>query len=71
VILASIAFALAMPLSWYVMGQWLSGFVYAISITWQLFAVSMFTGIVIALVAVSYHAIRASATNPTESLRYE
>jgi putative ABC transport system permease protein len=71
VILASIAFALAMPLSWYVMGQWLSGFVYAISITWQLFAVSMLTGIVIALVAVSYHAIRASAANPTESLRYE
>jgi len=71
VILASIAFVIATPLSWYVMSKWLSGFAYAASMTWQLFAFSMLAGLVVALVAVSYHAIRASAVNPTESLRYE
>lgn len=71
VVLALVAFVIAMPLSWYAMNQWLSGFAYAITITWQLFAVSMVAGVLIALAAVSYHAIRASTANPTESLRYE
>tara|TARA_R110001606_G_scaffold186251_1_gene333741 strand:+ start:17717 stop:20377 length:2661 start_codon:yes stop_codon:yes gene_type:complete len=68
---ALIAFILAAPLSWYAMSEWLSGFAYAIEINWQVFATSMALGVLIALTAVSYHALKASALNPADSLRYE
>ncbi|HNP18696.1 MAG TPA: ABC transporter permease [Fulvivirga sp.] len=71
VFLAIIAFALAAPLSWYVMQMWLEDFKYGISMSWQLFALSMAVGLFIALVTVSYHAIRTAYINPAETLKYE
>ncbi|MDH4057927.1 MAG: ABC transporter permease [Cyclobacteriaceae bacterium] len=69
--LAVIAFSLAAPLSWYFMNKWLASFKYAITISWELFALSMITGLVLALLTVSYHAIKASLVNPAETLKYE
>jgi putative ABC transport system permease protein len=69
--LAIIAFALAAPVSWYVMMKWLGSFKYAISMSWELFAVSMLAGLVLALLTVSYHAIKAALINPAETLKYE
>lgn len=69
--LAVIAFLLAAPLSWYFMNKWLASFKYAISISWELFALSMLGGLVLALLTVSYHAIKASLVNPAETLKYE
>src|SRR5690606_23664629 len=69
--LALIAFALAAPVSWYVMTKWLGSFKYAIAMSWELFAVSMFAGLVLALFTVSYHAIKAALINPAETLKYE
>jgi putative ABC transport system permease protein len=69
--LSLIAFALAMPFSWYVMDMWLNGFEFRIPMGWQLFAVSMVAGLVVAVLTVSYHAIRASLVNPAETLKYE
>lgn len=69
--LALIAFSLATPLSWYFMSQWLGSFRYSISIGWELFAVSMFLGLVLALLTVSYHAVKAAMINPAETLKYE
>lgn len=69
--LAIIAFVLAAPVSWYVMNKWLGSFKYAISMSWELFAVSMLTGLVLALLTVSYHAIKAALINPAETLKYE
>jgi len=69
--LSVIAFALAIPFSWYVMNKWLSGFKYRIEIDWKLFAVSVVAGTSIALLTVSYHAFKAAMTNPAETLKHE
>jgi putative ABC transport system permease protein len=69
--LSLIAFALAAPLSYYVMTKWLDDFKFKVTIGWELFAVSMISGLLIALMTVSYHAIRVSLVNPAETLKYE
>lgn len=71
VLLALIAFALAAPLSWYVMDKWLAGFEYGISMSWHIFAISMLAGMAIALITVSYHAIKTAFVNPADTLKYE
>lgn len=69
--LSMIAFALAAPLSWYIMSKWLADFKFKITIGWELFALSMVTGLLVALATVSYHAIRVALVNPAETLKYE
>jgi putative ABC transport system permease protein len=70
-VLAIIAFALAAPVSWYVMNKWLASFTFKIAMGWELFAVSMLIGLSIAIFTVSYHAIKAALINPAETLKYE
>jgi putative ABC transport system permease protein len=69
--LALIAFVLAAPASWYIMSKWLSDFQFKISMGWELFAISMLVGLAIAILTVSYHAIKAALVNPAETLKYE
>lgn len=69
--LALIAFVLATPLSWYIMQKWLADFQYSIDLSWQIFAVSIVAGLVIALGTVTYHAFKASQINPASTLKYE
>lgn len=69
--LAIIAFVLAAPVSWYAMSLWLDDFQFKISMGWELFAVSMLSGLTIAMITVSYHAIKAALVNPAETLKYE
>jgi len=69
--LSLIAFVLAVPLSWYVMSKWLASFKFSIAISWELFAVSIMSGLLIALATVSYHAFKTALVNPAETLKYE
>ena len=69
--LAVIAFAIASPLSWYAMNIWLEDFEYGIEISWPIFAISMGMGLFIALVTVSYHAVKSAYLSPAETLKYE
>ncbi len=69
--LSLIAFGMAAPLSYYVMNKWLSDFKFRIEMGWELFAVSMAAGLLVALATVSYHAMKVSLTNPAETLKYE
>ena len=71
VILITIAFAIATPIAWYYMHQWLQGYAYRIDINFWLFAVSGLIAIVIALATISFQAIKAAIANPVESLRTE
>jgi putative ABC transport system permease protein len=68
VVLASI---IAFPIAGWAMSHWLQGFAYRISIGWWIFAGAGLLAVLIALVTVSYQAIRAALTNPVESLRME
>jgi putative ABC transport system permease protein len=65
------AFVIAAPLSWYAMDQWLSQFQFRIEMGWALFAVSMIAGLVVALIAVSFHSVKAALINPADTLKYE
>jgi putative ABC transport system permease protein len=69
--LSLLAFAIAMPFSWYIMDKWLAGFEFRISMGWELFAVSAVAGLAVAMITVSYHAIRVSHINPADTLKYE
>ncbi len=69
--LVLIAFALAVPLTWYVMDNWLNNFSYRIEISWLVFVGSGIISFLIALITISYQAYIASARNPVVSLKYE
>ena len=69
--LVAIAFAIAAPLSWYAMHQWLQDFAYRIDISWWVFAVAGLLALLIALLTVSVQAIKAALANPVKNLRTE
>lgn len=70
-ILVVLGFIIASPLAAYVMGQWLNGFAYHVAIGWWVFALAGLISLVIALVTVSYQALRAALRNPVDALRTE
>jgi putative ABC transport system permease protein len=71
IILIAIAFAIATPIAWYYMHQWLQDYAYRINISWWLFAAGGLVAIVIALATISFQAIKAAIANPVKSLRSE
>lgn len=70
-ILVAIAFIIAAPCAWYTMNKWLQDFAYRTDISWWIFAVAGFAALSIALLTVSFQAIRAALMNPVKSLRTE
>jgi predicted permease len=66
-----IATAIAVPLAWYGMNQWLSAFAYHITIDWTIFAIAFVSALLIAWITVSFESIKAASTNPVNSLRSE
>ena len=65
------AFLAAAPLSWFFANGWLRGFAYRIGSYWWIFGLAGVTALVIALVTVSFQAIKAALVNPVKSLRTE
>jgi putative ABC transport system permease protein len=69
--LVLIAAIIASPLAWYFMHQWLQDFSYRINIGWWVFVIAGITALFIALVTISFKAIKAALANPVTSLRTE
>jgi putative ABC transport system permease protein len=69
--LVLVSLVIATPVAWYAMERWLSDYNYRIGIHWGTFAVAGGLAVVIALVTVSWHAVRAANANPVNSLRKE
>ena len=69
--LVLIAFVIACPLAWLFMNNWLQDFAYRIDIGWSVFAVAGLIALLIALLTVSFQAVRAAIANPVISLRTE
>ena len=65
------AILIASPLAWYFMNTWLISFNYRIQIRWTVFAMAGSVSIMIALITVSFQAIRAAVANPVNCLRSE
>jgi ABC-type antimicrobial peptide transport system permease subunit len=66
-----LAMAIAIPIAWWAMSQWLQDFVYRIKISWMVFVIAAASAIFIAVLTVSYNAIKAALANPVKSLRSE
>jgi putative ABC transport system permease protein len=69
--LVLISLLIAIPLTWWVMNNWLNDFAYRISIHWWVFAIAGLLAIFIAFTTVGFQALRAALTNPVKSLRTE
>ncbi len=69
--LVIIGFVLAVPVAWYVMSDWLQNFAYRINISYSIMLLAGGLTLIIALLTVSYQAVKAAMLNPVESLRSE
>lgn len=69
--LVLVSLAIASPLAWWAMNKWLQDFEYRITIKWWVFVTAGIISIVIALVTVSFQALKAALANPAKSLRTE
>jgi len=69
--LVLIAMVIAIPLAWLAAGKWLQKYPYRIQMSWEIFAAGGLFVIIIALITVSFQAIKAAMANPVESLRTE
>jgi putative ABC transport system permease protein len=69
--LVALAILIASPIAWWVMNRWLQGFAYSAPVYWWIFASAGLAAILIALITVSFQAIKAAIVNPVRSLRSE
>jgi putative ABC transport system permease protein len=69
--LVTVAIAVASPIAWYVMNKWLQDFAYRINISWWIFIMAGVVALLIALITVSFKAIKAAIANPVNNLRTE
>ena len=69
--LVILGIVIASPIAYWAMSKWLQDFAYQVDISWWIFALAGVVAIVIALLTVSYQAIRTALANPVKSLRTE
>jgi ABC-type antimicrobial peptide transport system permease subunit len=66
-----ISIIIATPIAWWAMHSWLNNYTYKVDIEWWVFIAAGLLSVTIALVTVSYQAIKAATSNPVKSLRSE
>ena len=69
--LVAISSLLAFPVAWWAMNKWLEDFSYRINIGWWVFLVAGAAALLIALLTISFQAVKAAVANPVKSLRTE
>jgi len=69
--LVMLAFVIATPIAWWFMSKWLQDFAFRIELSWWIFAVTGIVALLIALITLSFQAIRAAIANPVDSLKTE
>ncbi|WP_073143443.1 ABC transporter permease [Chryseolinea serpens] len=70
-VLVTVAFAVAAPIAWYVMQQFLEQYTNHIEMPWSAFAVAGAITFIMAVMPVGWQSLRASRANPSDSLKYE
>src|SRR5688572_12999946 len=66
-----IAIVIASPIAWWAMNKWLEDFAYRVNISWWIFVAAGALALMIAMLTVSFQAIKAAIANPVKSLRTE
>jgi len=70
-LLVILANLIAWPAAYFVMKNWLQNYAYKTNVGWLIFLGAMGLAVIIAIISVSYQAVRAALANPANSLRYE
>jgi putative ABC transport system permease protein len=71
VVLVIISCCIAVPIAYYLLGQWLQKYEYRTEINWWIFAIAIASALLITILTVSFQAIKAALTNPVKNLRTE
>lgn len=69
--MVGIAFVIGVPIAWFIMNRWLSGFGHRIDLYWWIFLAAGAVVALIAIVSVLYQSIKTARTNPAEALKKE
>ena len=69
--MVGIAFVIGVPIAWFIMNRWLSGYGHRIDLYWWIFALAGLTLAFIAAISVLYQSIKTARTNPAEALKKE
>jgi putative ABC transport system permease protein len=69
--LVLISFIIACPLAYYGAEEWLSTFPYRIGMEWDMFLIAGLVTMTVAILTVSFHAVKTAIANPVKALRYE
>jgi ABC-type antimicrobial peptide transport system permease subunit len=67
----ALATIFAWPVAFYLLTQWLRAYAYRLPVGIGVFALSSLLALLLALITVSYHSVRAACRNPVDSLKYE
>ena len=70
-ILILIAFVLAIPVSWYVLGLWLENFAFHINIGFVAFMLGGLLSLAVGMISISFHIWKAATSNPVDAIKYE
>ena len=66
-----IAALIALPLAWFAVNKWLQDYAYRVEVSWWIFLGAIVLALLIALLTISFQAIKAAVANPVKSLRTE
>jgi len=69
--LVIVAAVIAFPIAWFIMSKWLHDFTYRMNISWWVFIAGGMGAVIIALLTVSFQAVKAANANPVKNLRTE
>lgn len=69
--LVLVALLIGSPLAWIAMNRWLEDYAYRTELSWWIFVIAGLVALIIALVTVSFQAVKAALANPVKSLRTE
>ena len=71
ILIVAVALFFAIPISYYLMDQWLNNFAYKTSLNWWIFLLAGLIAFIIAIITVSLQSWKTATRNPVEALRYE
>jgi putative ABC transport system permease protein len=69
--LVIISILIAFPISWWAMYKWLNGFAYRVDLSMDIFVIAAISTILITILSIAFHSLKAAITNPIKSLRAE
>jgi putative ABC transport system permease protein len=70
-VLVAVAAMIGCPAGWYVMNNWLDNYPYRVEVGWMTLVMATASCLLVSLITVTYHSLKASLVNPAHSLRYE